>query len=130
MVGSNRLRVVESDTSAAESWPQRIEKRKRAIEDVKATPLYQAYARAVPNDQRPTVAPQTPIPDDTSISKRAWEFQMQQWRSGLRAHDLGSDAYLLQGEHRRSGESEHNTASQRLRSRSPMGIYVRQALRR
>eukprot|EP00747_Dinoflagellata_sp_TGD_P088245 gnl/TRDRNA2_/TRDRNA2_163928_c1_seq6.p1 gnl/TRDRNA2_/TRDRNA2_163928_c1~~gnl/TRDRNA2_/TRDRNA2_163928_c1_seq6.p1 ORF type:complete len:143 (+),score=26.08 gnl/TRDRNA2_/TRDRNA2_163928_c1_seq6:64-429(+) len=75
----------ESEACAAENWPARNKKRKEAVKGIKATDMYKAYAAAVPKEQRSSSAPRTPDPDDASIKKRPWEWEVQQWRAGLRA---------------------------------------------
>jgi len=74
------------EAKEAEEWRHRVEKRGRAVEMIKTTPDYQAYAQSRPAGQalHGAPAPRTPDSTDRAVSKRRWEQEVQQWRAGLR----------------------------------------------
>lgn len=85
-VEQQQPKATEEDTE--EDWRRREEKRRAAVALTKATPEYEAFCRAAcgaggPKDMG-EAAPRTPPPDDRSISKRAWESKVMNWRAALR----------------------------------------------
>jgi hypothetical protein len=67
-----------------EEWQHRMVKRGRAIVAIKQFPEYQNYFAARARDERREDEPQTPRPDDRTLSKRRWEYEVQQWRMLLK----------------------------------------------
>lgn len=69
--------------TSEEDLDRRREHRYNGVEAVKRSPEYQAMKKIQANDVS-VVAPQTPDPNDLSVSKRSWEKEMMEWRTGLR----------------------------------------------
>lgn len=66
-----------------EEWQHRINKRTRAIADLKAT---EPYLRLSQGPNRPT----TPDPTDRTLNKRRWDTTVGLWKQALRATDAGA----------------------------------------
>jgi hypothetical protein len=62
-------------------WEQRIQARRRAIEVGKETQAYQAYMEAKKHHANDCAAPD---PEDRTLSKRRWKYEVTQWRTMLR----------------------------------------------
>lgn len=67
-----------------EEWQHRIEKRTKAVACVKDSPEYAHYQARRSRAERRKDDPHSPEPTDRTVSKRQWEFVVQQWRAGLR----------------------------------------------
>lgn len=76
-VARSKLGVSEQDLE------RRREHRRNGVVAVKRSAGYQALKKIQAEDFS-VAAPQTPDPDDLSISKRAWEKEVQDWRDALR----------------------------------------------
>jgi hypothetical protein len=70
--------------ASEQEWQHRIAKREKAISVVKEFPEYLAYLAARPRHERLPADPQTPTAQDRNLSKRRWEYEIQQWRSQLK----------------------------------------------
>lgn len=65
---------------------------------IKEMPEYKAYRALRLKEERKVGEPQSPEPEDRTLSKRRWEYVIQQWRSQVKqwAADAGAiDATLL-----------------------------------
>lgn len=71
------------------------EKRATAVEEIKNRTAYQNYLAKVAKEDRQVDHPQTPRPDDCSMSKRAWETKMYAWRKALEPWDTKEDTKKL-----------------------------------
>jgi len=70
--------------ASEEQWEHRISKRHNVISKVKSTEEYKAYIRFREPASRLEGEPQTPKPLDRSLSKRRWEYEIQQWRTSVK----------------------------------------------
>lgn len=70
-------------SASEEEWMRRLEKRRAAIELVKAMPEYQALRSSYHRASSGSV-PRTPDPADRNISKRRWEAEVAIWRTATR----------------------------------------------
>lgn len=66
-----------------EEWQHRQEKRERQVRNVKNHADYLAFTKAREEEKEHLNQPRTPNPRDREISKRQWEYQVQQWRAHL-----------------------------------------------
>lgn len=71
--------------ASEEDWRRREEKRQSAVLSIKALPEYielrGSRARGEPGAE---AVPGTPDPTDHTVSKRAWECRVMQWRNALK----------------------------------------------
>jgi hypothetical protein len=70
--------------ASEEEWQHRIGKRHKAIATIKEFPEYLNYIAIRPRSERRPGEPQTPQAEDRNLSKRRWEYEIQQWRSLLK----------------------------------------------
>jgi len=74
--------------ASEEEWQRRMEKRRNAVDIVKASSEYLSCAQTQPcgdeESARWAEAMRMPDPEDRLISKRAWEEEIRQWRTRLR----------------------------------------------
>jgi len=83
----------EATTEATEEDLQhRAEVRSKAIAVGKATAEYQRYISLKAPASRQDGEPLTPNPLDRSISKRAWKFNVGQWRNALLKYAVNHEA--------------------------------------
>mmetsp|Transcript_139171 Transcript_139171/g.242199 ORF Transcript_139171/g.242199 Transcript_139171/m.242199 type:complete len:335 (+) Transcript_139171:88-1092(+) len=67
-------------------WQRRCEKRRAAIDMIKASPEYELYSSNRARLSLSAVSlPRTPSPGDRSVTKRRWEQNVSSWRSALRS---------------------------------------------
>jgi len=67
-----------------EEWQHRIAKRIKVVTSMKETREYQGYTALRTPDGRLDGEPRTPTAEDRSLSKRRWEYEIQQWRTQLK----------------------------------------------
>jgi len=67
-----------------EEWKHRIAKRIKVVTSMKETREYQGYIALRTPDGRLVGEPRTPTAEDRSLSKRRWEYEIQQWRTQLK----------------------------------------------
>jgi len=67
-----------------EEWQHRIAKRVKVVTSMKETREYQGYTSLRPLGERLDGEPRTPVAEDRSLSKRRWEYEIQQWRTQLK----------------------------------------------
>jgi len=67
-----------------EEWQHRIAKRIKVVTSMKETREYRGYTGLRSPDQRLDGEPRTPTAEDRSLSKRRWEYEIQQWRTQLK----------------------------------------------
>jgi len=75
----------EPDTSE-DTWMRRIRRRSIGVATIKRSADYidLMVTRSTQNEDDPSDGILTPDPEDRSLSKRAWESSMQEWRDVLR----------------------------------------------
>ena len=71
--------------ASEEDWKRRIEHRTAAVEYIQTTNQYQRFSsdREKGVEKEHTDRPQTPDPEDRTVSKRDWEKSVQRWRMAL-----------------------------------------------
>lgn len=79
-----------------EEWEQRIQKREKEVETIKALQSYRLYIEVFPHDQRSDDDPKTPDPRDRTVSKRMWKWNVEKWRLQLKSRCVYSRAIMLQ----------------------------------
>lgn len=67
-----------------EEWQHRIRKRIKMVALIKEMPEYQAYVAVRSPADRLAGEPHSPIADDRNLSKRRWEYEVQQWRTQVK----------------------------------------------
>lgn len=67
-----------------EEWQHRIAKRIKVVTSMKETREYQGYFAKRTPAARLHGEPRTPTAEDRSLSKRRWEYEIQQWRTQLK----------------------------------------------
>jgi hypothetical protein len=87
-------------TPREELTEEQVQRRLRMVEAGQKTKEYRFLADEV--RRFPSGRPQTPDPRDSSLSKRGWDKEVQQWRKNLRR------CYLLEVKPESMGTSEHN----------------------
>lgn len=71
--------------ASEEEWHHRILKRERAVNTIKASKEYHLFLEVRPRrEDRLDGEPSTPEAQDRNTSKRRWEYEVQQWRAGLK----------------------------------------------
>ena len=76
--------------SSHDEWERRVEKRLAAVAMIKNSPEYHKMIQRRGSAERSGTAstlsnmPKTPEPTDRTISKRAWETQLQLWRAAIK----------------------------------------------
>jgi hypothetical protein len=84
--------------ASEEDWQHRIGKRVKVVNSIKDTPEYRGYLARRPVDQRLDGEPRTPKAEDRLLSKRRWEYEIQQWRTQLKewaaTNNITSDATM------------------------------------
>jgi len=74
----------EPPPASEEEWQHRIGKRFKVVSAIKETPEYRGYATLRPVADRREGEPRTPTAEDRNLSKRRWEYEIQQWRAQLK----------------------------------------------
>lgn len=74
----------ELPPASEDDWQHRIRKRVKVVTTIKAMPEYKVYAALQPLANRLDGEPRTPTAEDRQLSKRRWEYEVQQWRSQLK----------------------------------------------
>jgi len=72
-----------------DDWTRRGEKRTAIIASIKAGPAYKEHKARHKRTSHGTAAPGTPDSADRSISKRAWELIVMQWRTAVQDDGAG-----------------------------------------
>lgn len=67
-----------------EEWQHRIGKRVKVVNSMRETPEYRAYIKKRSIADRLDGEPRTPTAEDRNLSKRRWEYEIQQWRTALK----------------------------------------------
>jgi hypothetical protein len=70
--------------ASQEDWEHRIFKRKKVVSSIKEKPEYIVYCARRPLAARLDGEPMTPVAEDRNLSKRRWEYEIQQWRDKLK----------------------------------------------
>jgi len=83
---------LEPPPATEEEWRHRIAKRLKVVTAIKETPEYQSYAALKAPSARLDGEPRTPTAEDRNLSKRRWEYEIQQWRTQLKTLAAGDDA--------------------------------------
>jgi hypothetical protein len=78
------LPFLEPPPASEEEWQHRIAKRVKVVGTIKETPEYTLYTSVRAPADRHESEPRTPTAEDRNLSKRRWEYEIQQWRSGLK----------------------------------------------
>lgn len=79
------LAVPPTDTvppATEEEWQHRINKRQKVVRDIKNSKEYNIYIERKPEGEESI---DEPIAEDRSLSKRRWEYLIQQWRSSIKS---------------------------------------------
>lgn len=79
-----------------EEWEQRISKREKEVETIKALQSYKLYVEVFPPGARGDDEPRTPDPRDRTVSKRMWKWNVEKWRLQLKGRYVYSRAVMLQ----------------------------------
>mmetsp|Transcript_19467 Transcript_19467/g.35299 ORF Transcript_19467/g.35299 Transcript_19467/m.35299 type:complete len:221 (-) Transcript_19467:11-673(-) len=75
-----------------EVWAHRRAVREKSVSIAKASVEYQTYAKLKAQDARDNQEPMTPNASDRAVSKRAWKYQVLQWRKELvRRYQMAGD---------------------------------------
>lgn len=88
---------LEPPPATEEEWQHRIHKRHKVVTSIKETPEYQAYLAGRPPAERLDGEPQTPTAEDRNLSKRRWEYEIQQWRTHLKQWYAANAAHARAG---------------------------------
>eukprot|EP00927_Polykrikos_kofoidii_P047662 TRINITY_DN41932_c0_g1_i1.p1 TRINITY_DN41932_c0_g1~~TRINITY_DN41932_c0_g1_i1.p1 ORF type:complete len:399 (+),score=79.17 TRINITY_DN41932_c0_g1_i1:99-1295(+) len=103
VLASSPASSIRPREATEEDWQRRAQKRRNAVAITKASPEYNAFLevrgrgmdRVVHRTCSDTTfvppAPQTPDPEDRSVSKRRWEEDVRRWRAGLLYYWTGED---------------------------------------
>jgi len=75
---------LEPPPASEEEWQHRIAKRVKVVTTIKETQEYHSYLQQRAPTERLDGEPRTPIAEDRSLSKRRWEYEIQQWRNQLK----------------------------------------------
>jgi hypothetical protein len=62
---------------------------------IKAKTAYQMYSATIPKNERLSFMPQTPPPDDLTVSTRKWRHELHVWDVSLKAWHAGTTYALL-----------------------------------
>lgn len=65
-----------------EEWQHRINKRQKVVRDIKNSKEYNIYIERKPEGEESI---DEPVAEDRSLSKRRWEYLIQQWRSSIKS---------------------------------------------
>jgi len=86
---------LEPPPASEEDWQHRIAKRVKVVTTIKETQEYQGYLQQRAPRERLDGEPRTPTAEDRSLSKRRWEYEIQQWRNQLKQWSGDSGSMLL-----------------------------------
>jgi hypothetical protein len=89
------LPFIEPPPATEEEWQHRIHKRVKVVTAIKEAREYQGYIARRPLAERLDGEPRTPTAEDRNLSKRRWEYEIQQWRTALKqwaADNMPSEA--------------------------------------
>jgi len=78
------LPTLEPPPASEEEWTHRIQKRNKVVKAIKEGPEYRIYVERRPPAERLPEEPLTPTAEDRGLSKRRWEYLVQQWRTNVK----------------------------------------------
>ena len=67
-------------------WARRLEKRTSAVQRMKTLEIYSLVSMVRTREGDWDGAPRTPDPEDRSVSKRAWESKVCEWKTEMYAY--------------------------------------------
>lgn len=110
------LPTLEPPPASEEEWTHRIQKRNKVVKAIKEGPEYREYFTRRPSAERLPEEPLTPTAEDRSLSKRRWEYLVQQWRTNVKqwaADNIpAAELQALMDEEQRRKEAAESTAMQ------------------
>jgi hypothetical protein len=82
--------------ASEEDWRRREEKRQSAVLSIKALPEYiELRSKRARGEPGVDAVPGTPDPTDHTVSKRAWECRVMQWRNALKEWRAGQSSQTV-----------------------------------